>query len=98
MRKSIAERYPWAVLNVYNAFEASKKRLATTLASLLEPYRETGMVEPAAFSALRLDVNPNGLKGARPVLEALSEYLYRDGLTTRRVQLDEVFAKQTLEL
>jgi 4,5-dihydroxyphthalate decarboxylase len=98
MRKSIAECYPWAVLNVFAAFEASKKRLARSLTSLLEPYRETGAVDAAAFSALQHDVNPNGIKAARPVLETLSEYLFRDGLTERRVQLDEIFAKQTLDL
>jgi hypothetical protein len=38
------------------------------------------------------------VKAARPVLETVAQYLQEQGLTSRRVGLEEVFAKTTLDV
>jgi len=98
VRRSIVERHPWVVLNVYNALEQAKELVAARRASLAEPYAATGILDAARQQAIRADVLPYGVKAARNVLETVSRYLHDDGLTARRVGLDEVFAKQTLDL
>jgi 4,5-dihydroxyphthalate decarboxylase len=98
VRRSIAEKHPWVVLNVFNAMQQAKDRLVPELDSLLEPYYAVGTVDGAAKKKIHTDVMPYGVKGARKVLETISRFLHEDGLTSRRVELDEIFAKQTLDL
>lgn len=98
LRRSIAEKHPWAVLNLYDAFDAARKRVAATLERLLEPFVETGVLDAQAQKALRADVTPFGLKAARNELETVSRYLFEDGLAPRRVAVEELFAKQTHDL
>ena len=39
-----------------------------------------------------------GIKAARPVLETIMQYVYEQGLAKRRMKLDELFAKSTLDV
>jgi 4,5-dihydroxyphthalate decarboxylase len=98
IRRSIVERHPWMVLSLYEAFVTAARRANERLASLIAPYAETGALAAGARQALAGDATPYGVGAARPVLETVSRYLYEDGLTKRRVQLDEVFSERTLEL
>ncbi len=98
VRRSIVERYPWAVLNVYNAFVEAKALVAERLAESLRPYRETGVLTGDAVRALDVDPMAYGMRAARTTLETVSRYLHEQGLTARRVALDEVFAPNTLDL
>ena len=41
---------------------------------------------------------PYGLKAARHVLETVTQYVHEQGLCSRRVALEEIFAPNTLEL
>jgi 4,5-dihydroxyphthalate decarboxylase len=98
VRRTIAEEHPWVIRAVYDAFDEVKSRVAARRASLLEPYAATGTVDAAALQIFGGDVLPYGVKAARTVLETVSRYLHDDTLTSRRVALDEVFAKETLDL
>jgi 4,5-dihydroxyphthalate decarboxylase len=98
IRRAIVEQHPWVVLNLFRAFEAAKRRTLDEIDPLVEPYAATGALDAPARDALRTDLMPYGLRSSRDVLETVSRYLYEDGLTSRRVQLDEVFDEQTLEL
>jgi 4,5-dihydroxyphthalate decarboxylase len=98
VRRSIAEKHPWVVLNIFNAFQQAKDRLVPELDTLLEPYYAVGTIDKKEQAALHTDVMPYGVKSARNVLETISRFLYEDGLTSRRVELEEIFAKPTLDL
>jgi 4,5-dihydroxyphthalate decarboxylase len=39
-----------------------------------------------------------GIKANRMILETIAQYVHEQGLTTRRVALDELFAGSTLDL
>jgi len=98
VRRAIYEQHPWVVLNIYKAFVAAKElRLRATMETL-EPYFTLGLLDGAASKALAIDPFPYGLKANVKTMTMLAEILYEQGLTTRVVELDEIFAKQTLDL
>ena len=99
IRRGLAERDPWVVLNVYAAFEQAKRSVLGTAVSLLEPYAMLGVLDRAQVDAVRqADPLPYGFAGQRHVLDALAGYLAEQGLLQGQLDIDEVFAKQTLSL
>jgi 4,5-dihydroxyphthalate decarboxylase len=98
VRRSLLERYPWIALNIYSAFVAAKAEAATTAQGVLTPYLETGVIGAQVKKQLSEDPMSYGMKAARPVLEAITQYSYEQGLTKRHVKLEEIFAPSTLEI
>ena len=98
VRRSLLERHPWIALNVYGAFVAAKDDIRSRTDAALQPYFETGALADGARKALAHDPMPYGVQAARPVLETIAQYVHEQGLTPRRVGLEEVFAASTLEL
>ena len=98
VRRSIVEKYPWVVLNLYGMFEAVKARNARLLESSLEPYFDSGMLDRDTASLLHTDLLPYGVKRSRQALETIVQAVVDDGLAKRRVGLDELFAANTLDL
>ena len=62
------------------------------------PYFSAGLIGDDAKRALASDPMPYGIKAARPVLETIAQYVHEQGLTNRRVALEEMFAPSTLDL
>jgi 4,5-dihydroxyphthalate decarboxylase len=98
IRRSIYEKHPWIALNLYKAFMTVKEQLAAERADDLEPWLTTGLLGDDAEAALRRDPLAYGIRAARPVLETVARYLHEQGLTEKRVQLEDIFAKSTLDL
>ena len=61
-------------------------------------WRCEGELSDDAGKALAADPMPYGLKAARPVLETITQYVHEQGLTRRRVKLDEIFAPSTMDV
>ena len=98
VRRSIVEKYPWVVLNLYNMFEAVKARNAHLLELALEPYFAAGLLAGDVGPAVRTDLLPYGVKRSRQVLETITKSVVDDGLAKRQVGLEELFAPNTLDL
>jgi 4,5-dihydroxyphthalate decarboxylase len=98
IRRSIAESDPWVVLNIFNAFVAAKKVAHDELLESAEPYATSGGIDENAMRALRRDMYPYGLESSRRTLEAISRYLYQDGLVKKPVVLEDVFSKHFAHL
>ncbi len=98
IRRSLLERWPWVALNLYDAFVAAKELGTRERIGALEGHFELGLLDRALAPALAADPYPYGLRAAGTVLETLSAALVDQGLTERRVALDELFAPSTLEL
>jgi 4,5-dihydroxyphthalate decarboxylase len=47
---------------------------------------------------VRTDPMPYGVKAARRELETLADYVHEQGLSARRVSIEEVFAPSTLDV
>ena len=65
---------------------------------MLQPYFETGLLDSAARSALNRDLLAYGMKATRSVVEMIAQYVHEQGLTSRRVAVDELFAPSTLDV
>jgi 4,5-dihydroxyphthalate decarboxylase len=98
VRRSIVEKYPWVVLNLYSMFEAAKTSSYRALNTSLEPYFESGLLDGGAKSTLHTDLLPYGVKRNRHVLETITRSNLEDGLAKRQVGLDELFSPNTLDL
>lgn len=99
VRRSLHERHPWLAVNLLNAFAAAKAEAARVAEGVLAGYIATGRIEPQLARVLRSD-DPMayGVKSARGVLETLSDLVFEQGLSTRRVGIEEIFAPGTLDL
>ena len=56
------------------------------------------MLNADAKSWLSKDLMSYGVKGPRVVLETIAQYVHEQGLASRRVGLEELFAPSTLDL
>lgn len=95
VRRSVADAHPWVPLNVYSAFVRAKEIAARHRIESLEPYFDAGLVDRKQLAS---DLTPYGFAANRRDIGILCEYLYEQGLTSRVVQPDEVFAASTLDL
>ena len=98
VRRRLHEKYPWIALNLYNAFAAAKAAMAAERERLLDGFFATGIYGDDVHAALAGDPLSYGIRAARPVLETIARYSHEQGLTSRRIGLDEIFAPSTLEL
>jgi len=97
IRREIAEKHPWAALNIYKAFEeanavAERERLAQT-----EYHFLTGLLPREAEAGLRRPVLRHGIAANRKTLETAAQYSHEQGLTPRLLRLEEIFAPSVME-
>jgi 4,5-dihydroxyphthalate decarboxylase len=97
VRRSIVEKYPWVVLNLYSMFVEAKGYSTRDLNTNLEPYFESGLLDGYAKKTLNKDVMPYGIKANRHILETITRSNVEVGLAKRQVGLDEMFSANTLE-
>jgi 4,5-dihydroxyphthalate decarboxylase len=98
LRRSIHERHPWVALNLYNAFAAARAAVIRARDTALHRHFETGLLGPDARRTLASDPMAYGVKTNRNVLETITQYVHEQGLSARRVALEELFAPSTMEL
>jgi 4,5-dihydroxyphthalate decarboxylase len=98
IRRSIHERHPWAALNLYNAFVAARAAVIRARDIALHRHFEPGLLGDDARRALAIDPMAYGVKTNRHVLETITQYVHEQGLSPRRVALEELFAPSTMEL
>ena len=98
VRRSILEKHPWVALNLFRTFRAARDNVVARGRELLEPYFQTGALPSDRRSAVAADPMPYGVQANRPLLETLTQYVYEQGLTSRRVDIEEIFAPSTLGL
>ena len=94
MKRELAERHPWVVLNVLKAFERANAIAEHERIEQARYHIDTGLV---AEQALRTPLLKHGVKANRLVLETAAQYSQEQGLTPRRVKLEELFAASALE-
>jgi 4,5-dihydroxyphthalate decarboxylase len=98
VRRALIEQHPWIALNLYAAFVAAKNALARQAEDRLKPYLACGLIGDDVRRALARDPTAYGVKAARSVLETIADYVFEQGLTGRRVKLEELFAPSTMDL
>jgi 4,5-dihydroxyphthalate decarboxylase len=97
IRREIAERHPWTVLNLLKAFERANDIANRERLEHAEYHLAAGLIPREAAEGLRAPLVQHGVRANRRTLETAALYSHEQGLTPRIVKLEEVFAKSALE-
>ncbi len=97
VRRTLAEAHPWVMLNLLKAFEAANQLAEAQRLEDVEYHLKAGLLAPEAAEALKTPLVRYGIAANRKVLETAAQYSHEQGLTKRRMKLDEIFAESTLE-
>ena len=98
VRRALLEKHPWLALNLYSAFVAARADVIRGGQEMLRSYFVTGLLGEDTKRAFATDPMAYGIKAARNVLETIAQYVHEQGLTPRRVGLEEIFAPSTMDL
>ena len=85
-------------LNLYTAFREARDHAHAEARAAIVPHVESGLLGERAAHALDTQPLAYGVKGARPVLDMIVEMVHEQGLSPRRVALEELFAPSTMDL
>jgi 4,5-dihydroxyphthalate decarboxylase len=99
IRTTLVEQYPWLAGNVFNAFSEAKdiaiKRLDNFgAAKSTLPWLAAEVEETVAL--MGADYWPYGVENNRIALENATRYSFEQGLSDRKLDIEELFAPSTL--
>jgi len=99
IRGDIYKKYPWVAFNLYTGFVKAKEhfnaKLVDSIPSALFFGREYLAMTCEMFGD---DPYPYGIKANRKMLETLIDFSHEQGLTSKKMQVEELFAESTLDL
>ena len=100
IKRAIYEKDPWVAQTLYKAFCEAKdlcmrELYDTNILRVSLPWTSAEYEDTRAL--MTADYWPYGLTSNRMNLETLNGYLYEQGLIKQRLDLDELFARETLE-
>lgn len=98
IKRDVHEKHPWAAVNIYHAFMNAKAEVERNAEKTLKDYVACGLIDPSAQKMFGADPKAYGLRETRKVIETISQFVHEQGLTDRRVEVDEIFAPATLGL
>jgi len=97
IKREIAEKHPWVVLNLLKAYDKANAIADAQRMEHVDYYVAVGMIPQEAAKALREPVLRHGIKANRKILETAARYSLEQGLTPRLMKLEEVFAASTMD-
>ncbi|MGE3645354.1 MAG: ABC transporter substrate-binding protein, partial [Beijerinckiaceae bacterium] len=83
IKRDVHEKHPWAAVNIFHAFKAAKDEVDLTARKTLEDYVACGLVDRSTLKAMEASPKDYGIRSSREVLETISRYVHRQGLTDR---------------
>jgi 4,5-dihydroxyphthalate decarboxylase len=93
VRKDVAEKDPWVVLNILTAFNRANGIADAERLEQVEYHLATGLLSGDA----RAQIVRHGVAANRKTLETIAQYSLEQGLTPRLVKLEELFAANTMD-
>jgi 4,5-dihydroxyphthalate decarboxylase len=99
IRGDIYKKYPWVAFNLYAAFVKAKEYFHAKLAESIP----TGLFFGREYLAMTQEIFgddpfPFGVKANRKMLETLMEFSHEQGLTSKKMKIEDLFAESTLDL
>jgi 4,5-dihydroxyphthalate decarboxylase len=93
IRKAVWDRHPWIGRRLVDAFQRADDMF--NAAQRLFPYASPWLIDEVEQAERELGPRPYapGIEANRHVLDVFCEGAYRDGMTKRRVTVDEMFAE-----
>lgn len=96
IKRAIAEKHPWAILNLFKAFQQANEMAEAQRREHIEYHVAAGLIAPEAGVALAKPALQHGIAANRATLETAARYSHEQGLTPRRIELEQVFAASTM--
>lgn len=97
LRHDVMEKYPWAAMNLFKAFEEAKRRSVERVFSITV----SSVPVPWCYERARRDLDvfgkdywPYGIEPNRTTLEAFLQYAYEQGVCHRLMKPEEMFARE----
>jgi len=97
IKRTLAEKYPWAILNLLKAFEQANAIAERERMVHVEYHLASGLIGPESRAALQTSLVRHGLRANRKTLETAAQYSHEQGLTPRLMRLEEVFAPSVMD-
>jgi 4,5-dihydroxyphthalate decarboxylase len=100
LRREAYERDRWIAMNLFKAFEEAKRVSQARLTEIGISHIPMPWLPEHARRWREVageDFWPYGIEGNRPTLEAFLQYAHEQGVATRRLKVEELFAPETLE-
>ena len=99
IRGDIYKKYPWVAFNLYTGFVKAKALVREKLIERI-PTALFFAPEYAAMTREMLgdDPFPYGIKANKAMLDTIIAFSHEQGLTPRRMSVEELFAESTLDL
>ena len=97
LRRAAFEQHPWIAMNLYKAFDESKRRCLKrlrdfTIAGTALPW--IAAIADEIVQAQGEDPFPYGIEASRPTLEAFCRYCHDQGVTATRMTPEDLFPKE----
>jgi 4,5-dihydroxyphthalate decarboxylase len=96
IKREIAEKHPWTILNLLKAFNRANDVANEQRMEHVYYHLTTGLLPREAKQALATSIVRHGIEANRHVLETAAKYSHEQGLTPRLMKLDEVFAASAM--
>ncbi|HLH86875.1 MAG TPA: ABC transporter substrate-binding protein [Xanthobacteraceae bacterium] len=96
IKRTLAEKHPWVILNLMKAFDRANAIADRERVEHAAEHIATGLLPSEARAALARPVIRHGIKANRAILETCADYSREQGLTPRRMKLEEIFAPSTM--
>jgi 4,5-dihydroxyphthalate decarboxylase len=100
LRREVYERDRWIAMNLFKAFEEAKHASQARITEIGLSHVPMPWLAEHARRWREIaggDSWPYGIEGNRPTLEAFLQYAHEQGVATRRLRAEELFAPETLE-
>jgi 4,5-dihydroxyphthalate decarboxylase len=99
IRREVHERDPWVALSLYKALIRAKEYAIRLLLETGSPKASFAWLQPMIEEEQAIigrDWFPYGIEVNRPSIEALLQYTHEQGLSQRRLTIEELFVPSTL--
>jgi 4,5-dihydroxyphthalate decarboxylase len=97
VKREIAEKHPWVVLNLLKAFEQANDVAEARRMAHVEYHLKAGLLPAEAKEALERALVCHGVRSNRTTLETAARYSFEQGLTPQPARLEDLFAESTLD-
>lgn len=97
IRHAVLDRFPWIAMNLFKAFEAAKANALRHLGRATTSRVPFAWAYNAVAEAKRVfgdDPWPYGLEPNRRTLEAFLQYSHEQGVTARKLSVEELFPRE----
>ena len=99
IRRDVYEKYPWVAFNLYSAFVKAKAHFNARLVDSIP----SGLFFGKEYLTMTQEIFGNdpytyGVKGNRKMLETLIDFSHEQGLIKTKPQIEDLFARSTLDL